>query len=160
MDRSPDVTPPPARPRALPRALLALTALALCAVVLLGGRPAAGDGGGDDGVPSGTVAFFAGDPGGCPTGWVPADVTGGRIVVGATAGEDVAHTVGTPLGDLEDRTHVHAFHGNVSVPARNVAAADGSNNSGAQAGTYAIAGDTMPAKSGLPFVQLVACEKP
>lgn len=137
------------------RAPLVLVAL----VALLSGRPAAGEAPTDDGVPPGTVAFFVGRDV-CPDGWMAAGYTRGRMVVAVTSALDVGAEVGTPLGDGEDRRHRHDYAAMVALPDKAIAATDGPNDQGAQAQTYAVAGMSDEETSGLPFVQLLGCEKP
>lgn len=114
-------------------------------------------------MPRGTVAFFAG-PTTCPEDWGPATYTNGRLVVGAYVSDagvasDLLETVGDPLADREDRAHAHTFSGTVSLAAQNLSGADGSNAAAAATGTVDVAGTTSPATTGLPFVQLMVCEK-
>ncbi len=113
----------------------------------------------DDGIAKGSVAFFSAETGLCPSGWKVADYAMGRLVVGAASEAAVGKSVGLPLGDQEDRTHVHSYNTNVDLPYKSVAAADGANNQGAAAQTLMLSGQSEPATSGLPFVQLVVCEK-
>jgi hypothetical protein len=115
----------------------------------------------DDGVPSGTVAFFSfdGTGGNCPAGWVPATQAQGRLIVGVTEPDQVGLLVGTPLADQEDRTHAHSYESVVTLPARNIAGADGGNQQGAQSGDHPVAGTTAAVPTGLPFQQLLVCEK-
>ncbi len=148
------------RPRRL-RAILPATFVLLAAGFLLLGRAAVSDqmppG---DGAPPGTVAFFeTGDGGVCPPGWVPATYATGRLVAGVTTSDQVGVTVGTPLADQEDRTHKHVYTGQVTLPYKSISAANGGNAQGAATGTYPVADMTDEAPSGLPFVQLLACEK-
>jgi hypothetical protein len=110
-----------------------------------------------DGVPRGVVAFF--DGGGCPPGWMPAADLPGRLVLAVTSDVYAGVKVGTPLADREDRTHAHTFAGTVNLPSKNIAGAAGGNHSAAAAGDLAWSVEA-PASSGLPFIQLVACEKP
>ncbi len=144
----------PTSRRAWPWLVAAAAAVCVCVVSM---RPAQGGDPGDDGVPRGAVAFFAGDA--CPIGWAPADTAAGRLVVGVTDGTAVGRTVGAPLRDREDRTHTHALSATVSVPARSIAGADGPNRQGAAAGDQRVTGAAGAATSGLPFVQLRACER-
>ncbi|UQA55290.1 hypothetical protein [Polyangium aurulentum] len=124
----------------------------------LGARSASGDPAEDDGAPSGMVAFVQG--GQCPVGWEPALLVEGRLVVGVDDGANVGVEVGEPLGDREDRAHAHAFSGELTLASKNIAAADGSNMTGAAAKAYPVAGTTAEETSGLPFVQVKACVKP
>jgi hypothetical protein len=114
---------------------------------------------GGDGVLPGTVAFFGSETAACPEGWAQADYAMGRLVVGVIDEPAVGKVVGKPLGDQEDRTHSHMFSASVDLAYKSVAAADGANNEGAKAQGYAIAGATDPSPSGLPFIQLLVCEK-
>lgn len=123
---------------------------------LIGMRNAAGDVT-DDGVPSGMVAYISG--GTCPAGWVAASNVEGRIIIAVSDGKDVGVQVGMPLGDQEDRKHAHAYKGDLVLPAKSIAAADGANNEGAQAQSYSISGTTNAGPSGLPFVQVTTCVK-
>ena len=135
-----------------------LVGLGLC--LAMGGRATA-EAPGQDGVPSGTVAFFSFDDtgGNCPAGWLPAAQAQGRLVVGTTEPADVGVLVGTPLTDQEDRTHIHPYQGTVNLPSRNIAGADGGNHNGAQSGDHVVSGNSENSSSGLPFVQLLVCEK-
>ena len=64
-----------------------------------------------------------------------------------------------PLANMEDRPHRHKFGAMITLPQKFIAAADGSNVSGGQHGPYAWNDELQSAPSGLPFVQLVVCEK-
>jgi hypothetical protein len=55
--------------------------------------------------PSGAVVFF--NLIACPSGWMQFAPAQGRSLVGASATGTVGGTVGTALGDLEDRAHSH-----------------------------------------------------
>lgn len=130
--------------------------LAGVGIGLIATRKAAGEST-DDGVPSGMVAYISG--GTCPAGWIAASNVEGRLVVAVSDGKDVGVQVGMPLGDQEDRKHSHAFKGDLSLPAKSIAAADGANLEGAKAQSYSLAGTTETGPSGLPFVQVTACVK-
>lgn len=111
-----------------------------------------------DGVVSGTVAFFTAAT--CPSGWQAAPYLQGSMPLGATTGwSGIGVMVGTPLGDQEDRTHTHEYVGDALVLTKQVAGADGSNTSAAAAGSVSVMGTSDPATSGLPFIQMLACEK-
>jgi hypothetical protein len=111
----------------------------------------------DDGVPTGTVAYFTG--GACPAGWATATTVQGRLVVGVSDIGRAGVVVGTPLGDREDRAHQHTFTGTVQLGPKGIAGADGPNQSGAAAQDYMVSGTTDSAPSGLPFVQVQPCLK-
>jgi hypothetical protein len=127
----------------------------LC-IGLIGTQNAAGEGT-DDGVPAGMVAHVTG--GMCPPGWTAASNVEGRIVVAVADGKDVGVQVGMPLGDQEDRLHTHTYKGDLILPSKSIAAADGPNMEGAQAQTYPISRTTNAGPSGLPFVQVTTCVK-
>jgi hypothetical protein len=135
-----------------------LVAMVLCLAL---GKRATAETPVEDGVPKGTVAFFSfdGTGGNCPAGWVAATQVQGRMVVGVTEPDQVGVLVGTPLTDQEDRTHIHPFEGTVHLPSKNIAGADGGNHNGAQSGDHVVSGNSENAGSGLPFVQLLVCEK-
>jgi hypothetical protein len=142
--------------RAASRPLLIVT-IGLSAALLSG--YAAGEDPAGDGVLPGTVAFFGSETDACPEGWLPAEYAMGRLVVSVVDEPAVGKTVGTPLKNQEDRGHSHAYSTSVDLPYKAVAAADGSNNQGAKAQMYEVAGSTDPAPTGLPFIQLLVCEK-
>ena len=110
-------------------------------------------------VPPGTVAFFGSADSRCPMGWRILADSPGRLLVGVTAPDAIGKSVGKPLSDQEDRTHQHAFSAAVELPYKSISAADGPNGQGAGAKKYSTQGDSDPATSGLPFVQLTLCEK-
>lgn len=112
-----------------------------------------------DGVLPGTVAFFGSDITACPEGWAEADYATGRLVVGVIDEPAVGKVVGKPLANQEDRTHAHAFSAAVDLAYKPVAAGDGANNQGAKSGSYEVMGATEPSPTGLPFIQLLVCEK-
>jgi len=139
-----------------------LAGVAVClSLGLTLGRRATAETPGQDRVPKGTVAFFSFDDtgGNCPAGWVSATQVQGRLVVAVSQPPDVGVMVGTPLSDQEDRTHTHQYDSVVNLPSRNVAGSNGGNNQGASAGDHPLTGTTQGASSGLPFVQLLVCEK-
>jgi len=133
----------------------ALVGMGISILALTG--PAKGGPPADDGVPSGTVAFF--DGGACPAGWQTATRVQGRLVVAVVDGTHGGVTVGTPLADQEDRQHQHTYTTPVTLSPDGISAADGANDSGAAAQTYTLAGTTDLASSSLPFVQVQPCVK-
>ena len=145
--------------RVLGRASIASLALgAIVAVMVTRRRVASADESPGDGVPSGALGYFARGEG-CPMGWEPATQAQGRFAVGTVDPAGVGRTVGTPLQNREDRTHTHSASGAVTLAPRAIAAADGSNNSGARAGMYPVMVTSGPASSGLGYVQLRPCVK-
>ena len=134
-----------------------LAGLALVAVLRLP-HATAGDPDTTD-VPPGTVAFFGSADSRCPRGWRSLSDGAGRLLVAVTAADSVGKTVGKPLADQEDRTHQHAYSASVDLPHKSISAADGPNRQGAAAKKYESQGQSEPAPSGLPFVQLALCEK-
>jgi hypothetical protein len=56
-------------------------------------------------VPPGAVMMFDLDT--CPAGWSALDAARGRAIVGVPTGGMRGGTVGSPLGDKEDRLHTH-----------------------------------------------------
>lgn len=135
----------------------------LFAVTLLSVAPsavvAAPDGGTSDAAPAGMVAFFAAQSG-CPAGWVAATNVQGRMIVGTNTESDVGGTVGSPLGNLEDRTHSHTFSASTNIPVESNSLVDGCGNiDGARSGTQTVTGSTDAAPTGLPFVQMLACAR-
>ena len=155
---------PSALPLSLRRLALPLVAAAALALMLVAARRADAEDAGvlgavEDGVPRTTVAFFTSVADACPAGWVKAGYASGRLVVGVTKGERVMRTVGSPLADQEDRPHRHSFNGTALLKNKKIIAADGGDIDGAKAMSYPVPGETAMAPSGLPFVQLVACEK-
>lgn len=134
-----------------------------CLAVGLGlgsGKRATADKASADDVPPGAVVFMSRADGMCPTGWLPATQAFGRLIVGTTEPTQVGKLVGVPLADQEDRAHQHEITGMVTVPYKSISAANGSNNQGGAAKDYTATGQSDKSPSGLPFVQLIACEKP
>lgn len=128
------------------------------ATASLSQRDAASEPMAEDGAPSGMVAFVAG--GVCPPGWVHSYELEGRVLVGTVDKAEIGESVGTPFVDREVRVHHHDYVGAVDLPKKNVAGANGGNESGASWGTYTVMGATTDAESGLPFVQMEGCVKP
>lgn len=142
------------------RLIRSLVPMLAVAALLLPGRHAASDESAGDGAPPGAVVFFMmTDNGICPDGWKPATYATGRLVAGVTSADEVGVAVGTPLDDQEDRKHRHVYTGMIELPYKSVSAPNGGNASGAAAGMYPVADMTGEASSGLPFIQLLACEK-
>jgi len=111
-----------------------------------------------DGAPSGMVTFVSG--GVCPPGWLHNYEVEGRILVGTVDKAEIGETVGTPYTDREVRVHRHDYAGTIDLPKKNIAGANGGNESGAGWGMYPVMGTTSDAESELPFVQMEGCVKP
>lgn len=133
----------------------------LLAGLAVGIQTAKGDDptGGLDDAPRGMLAFVAPDVTACPQGWRPAQETSGRLVVGVTDSDAVGKLIGTALTTQEDRTHSHSFQVTADLPYKSISAANGGNGQGARAGKYPDDGQSEPAATGLPFVQLLGCVK-
>ncbi|MCC6623127.1 MAG: hypothetical protein IT385_17850 [Deltaproteobacteria bacterium] len=110
-----------------------------------------------DAAPPGMVLWAEGAA--CPAGWSPLEAARGRLLVGAALGGDVGLTVGAPLADREDRTHTHPVTTSTTLARKNIAAANGPNQSGAAFGTVSATLPSAPAASGLRFLQRLACRK-
>jgi hypothetical protein len=70
---------------------------------LLNGQPASYF---EPAIPSGALMFFP-YVSTCPDGWSPYDAAQGRAIVGLVENGNVNGVVGTPLYNMEDRSHTH-----------------------------------------------------
>lgn len=113
---------------------------------------------GGDALPSGTIAFFKTPL--CPNGWFPYGPAAGRLLVPTSGAEGVGETRGTPLTDREERKHKHGLKGELELRSTSFVGVAGSGNSGvAGAGKVAIVGTSDQASTGLPYLQLLVCQK-
>jgi hypothetical protein len=104
------------------------------------------------------VTFF--NAAACPPGWNPVSVASGRLLLASTDPAKVGVNVNPPLGNLEDRTHKHGYSGTVALNYKSISAGDSCcNPSAAHARDNPFSGTTGNAPSGLPFVQLLVCER-
>lgn len=112
-----------------------------------------------DGSPTGMVAFFNGSA--CPSGWSTASYATGRLVVAINQGKEVKAQVGKQLQDREDREHDHGYSTTIDLSHKSISAISGCcNNQGAKdTDSNTASGTTNKSASGLPFTQLVICEK-
>lgn len=111
-----------------------------------------------DSLPKGAVSYF--NRKSCPDGWVPFAMGAGRSLVAAASPAAMMNTDGKPLLDGEDRVHAHTVNGSVTIPSVNYAGIAGEANHGvARAGTTAMTVVTGSASAGIPYVQLLACQK-
>jgi hypothetical protein len=112
-----------------------------------------------DPLPSGVVSFFGALF--CPTGWTQTLTTAGRFLVGLPQGGAPGSAFGgDPLLPMEDRTHTHSFNGSVSTSSAGVGLASGCCAEGyGLNGSYKYSGTSGASSSGLPYVQLLQCQK-
>jgi hypothetical protein len=110
-----------------------------------------------DSLPTGAISFF--NLSSCPPGWQPFAGAAGRTIV--PGGElDVEATAGEPLSDSEDREHGHDMGGNLPLSSVTYAGIAGEANHGvAHDGMPPISFTSKSASSGLPYVQLLVCQK-
>jgi len=128
-------------------ALLALLALAPAAAVTAA-----------DGFPAGSVAFFNKKT--CPEGWDTLEIADGRLVASLMPGGGNGAQVGTALSDQEDRKHSHKFSSSIKPSEASYVLIGGCcNDSLAKHKTYDFNGTTDKVSSGLPYVQLLMCQK-
>jgi hypothetical protein len=105
-------------------------------------------------LPSGLALFFETD---CPAGWIEEPLSQGRLIVSVTDGSLGGFTVNSPLGDQEDRPHLHQTMANTSLAVKEVSALSGSDHTAAAQGPQSGANASEAAPSGLGFVQLRLC---
>lgn len=111
-----------------------------------------------DSLPTGAVSFYNRTR--CPQGWEPLLKAAGRTLVPTVEKNPGGVTQGEPLDDSEDRVHGHAVTASVSLPAVNYAGIAGEANHGvARAGSIPMMVTASKASSGLPYVQLLVCQK-
>ena len=72
-------------------------------------------------IPAGFSTFFRGSS--CPPGWIETPDSNGRIVVSVSQGSLSGLTVGTPLGNMEDRTHSHTISSSIYLDLKSVSGA-------------------------------------
>lgn len=128
------------------------------------GTAPAVDAGGDaaspagDSLPMGAISLF--NRKSCPSGWAPLLLASGRTLV-PTAGDSPPGTMsGQPLDDGEDRPHTHAMPATLNLPAVSYAGVVGEGNHGvARAGSVPMMVTAAAAGAGLPYVQLLVCQK-
>lgn len=110
-----------------------------------------------DSLPTGAISFFNSKS--CPSGWEPFAAAAGRSVVPAV-GTEVGTTAGAPLGDAEDRPHGHTVTANLPLPQVSYAGIAGEANHGvARGGSPPLNVTFDKVSAGLPYVQLLICQK-
>ena len=110
-------------------------------------------------LPKGTLMFFS--EAGCPSGWIQAAATQGRLLVGlppkAIPGLGFG---GAALASQEKRAHHHAVSGTVTTMPHGIALASGCCAGGyLENGAYPYTADSDDSESGLPYLQLLQCQK-
>lgn len=123
---------------------------------------------GTDTYPLGTLAFF--NLSQCPEDWSAAqatiddastDVNGFLLMpfYDPSTGS-VGTAVGTALGNGENRTHTHDFSSSISLASKEYAGIAGCCNENLTSkGSHSFDGTTEAASGGVPYVQLLLCQK-
>lgn len=109
-------------------------------------------------LPEHVVSFF--NLSECPSGWRQYSAARGRFVVPLIAGVDNgSRSPNDPLKDGEERRHGHRYSSSVELASQSFTAFGGGNDSPAKAGRANFSGNTADASRGLPYVQLLMCQK-
>lgn len=112
-----------------------------------------------DTTPSGMVAFFSATTTACPAGWVVVADPRGRLILGVIDGSKVGLLYGQPMADRTPPTHTHTYSAKIKMGSKSLQASKGGNKDGAKAKTYELNKSTDAATLGLPFYQLIFCQK-
>jgi hypothetical protein len=114
-------------------------------------------------LPSRLQMFF--DMASCPEGWVQTAANQGRFIVGLPQGapQDVSFG-GPPISSTLDagidvRTHAHSNTATLTTTSHGIALLGGSNDGYGANGTYMSTMDTEEDDTGLPYLELLSCEK-
>lgn len=115
-------------------------------------------------LPSRLQMFF--DMASCPEGWLQTAANQGRFIVGLPQGapQDVAFG-GAPISSTLDagidvRTHAHGNTATLTTTSQGIALGSGCCADGYGAnGTYTSTMDTEADETGLPYLELLSCEK-
>lgn len=111
-----------------------------------------------DSLPKLAVAFFQRKD--CPRGWQPLAMAAGRTLVPTVGMDPIDIASGEPLMEGEDRAHGHAVMTNFNLSTVSYAGIAGEANHGlARGGSQALTGKTNAVPIGLPYVQLLVCNK-
>ncbi len=114
-------------------------------------------------LPHGMQMFF--DMAACPVGWAQATATQGRLIVGLPQGAPQDLTFGGPAlssGDAgaDSRTHAHDNTVTLTTTPHGIALLGGCGAGGYAAnGTYTASAPTTESDTGLPYLELLQCEK-
>ena len=113
----------------------------------------------DGKLPAGTLMFVDGPT--CPSGWMQPMSTQGRHLVGVPNGGSRATPFGgPPLAPGEDRSHAHQLTGEVAMTSHGIALSSGCCGGGyAQASTVKYDVPSSSASVGMPYLNLVQCQK-
>ena len=96
----------------------------------------------------------------CPPGWEPLAAAAGRTLIPTPGASAPGTTSGEPLGDGEDRKHTHGLPVTLNLPSVNYAGVVGEANHGvARASSVPMTVVGEKASAGLPYVQLLVCQK-
>jgi hypothetical protein len=116
-------------------------------------------------LPHGLQMFF--DMAACPIGWIQTATTQGRLIVGLPQGAPQDVTFGGPSlsssadAGVDVRTHAHAVTATLATTSQGIALASGCCAGGyASNGTYTAMVDSSQDETGLPYLELLACENP
>jgi len=119
-----------------------------------------------DAYPQGTIAFF--NLQACPTGWQPAQSTSsaalnGYFLVPFAPPVNpllLGTTVNSAMGNGEVRTHTHTFSSSIDLSeVKYVGIVGCCNDDTSNDGTMSFSSTTGAADSGMPYVQLLLCQK-
>lgn len=117
------------------------------------GTPACVEG---DPFPIGTLAFF--DRASCPSGWALASSLTGRTPVAGPM-DHVGTLRGDPLTSGEDRRHSHTFSGTAASDEASFVGIVGGGNGLSANTSQSVTAAEQGASTGLPYLQLLGCEK-
>ena len=127
------------------------------------GGAAAGTGGGPlvgDSMPPTAISFFGGTTTACPKGWTVVATSVGRTIIPVSGADPAGVSVGDPLASGEDRKHGHHMSGSFSLDDVGYAGVAGCcDHSVAQQASVSFDADLEEASLGIPYVQLLTCQK-
>jgi hypothetical protein len=109
--------------------------------------------------PPGTIAFFDGSPGVCPTNWSPQDEAAGYLLVATSDPNNTnrGQQIGVALEDQQIPMHGHDYSLNTVIPPKVIAAAGGAGSDLGKAKRYTLEGRSAEASTNLPLLQLQLC---
>lgn len=105
-------------------------------------------------LPAGYATYFLSH---CPPGWSEVNNSAGRLIVSVINSSFVGGSVGTPLGDQEDRQHTHTLTGTFNLPSKHISADGCCDSQGAGNGNFPETGAASGGPSGMGFTQLSLC---